>query len=90
MDAILTNTKAWASGLAGLVLCGTAIHEWLYHEHHRYASGPSEVLAVGFLAGAVVAFTVMFIAKELAEHKRDTFAHLTEAERKQRYEDYLR
>ena len=33
--------------------------------------------------GGVLAFVVMFIAKDVAEHKRDTFAHLTEAERKQ-------
>jgi RsiW-degrading membrane proteinase PrsW (M82 family) len=89
MDAILTNTKAWASGLAGLVLVGAAIHEWLYHQHHRYAPGPSEVLAVGFLAGGVVAFVVMFIAKELTVHQGDIYAHLTDAERRQKAE-YLR
>jgi hypothetical protein len=88
MDAILTNTKAWVSGLAGLVLVGAAIHEWLYHQHHRYASGPSEVLAVGFLAGGVVAFVVMFIAKELTSHKDEMWAHLTDAERKQRFDEY--
>jgi len=69
LDAILTNTKAWLAGLAGLVFCGLAIHEWNYHRHHPYASGPSTVMAIGFLAGAVVAFVVMFLAKELAAHK---------------------
>jgi hypothetical protein len=92
MNAILTNTKAWVSGLAGLVLVGAAIHEWLYHQHHRYASGPSEVLAAGFLAGGVVAFVVMFIAQELTSHKGDIFEHayLTDLERKQRFDEYLK
>ena len=75
IDAILSRTLAWVPGAAGLVLVWASYHEWSYHRHHHFAPGPSGVLAVGFLAGAVVAFTVMFLAKELGEHTGDVFAH---------------
>lgn len=71
MKAILDNGKALVSGLAGIVLAGTSIHEWLYHEHHKYASGPSVVIAVGCAAGAVVAFVVMFMATEIAAREQE-------------------
>lgn len=71
MKAILDSGKALISGLAGIVLAGTSIHEWLYHEHHKYASGPSVVIAVGCAAAAVVAFVVMFMATEIAEREEE-------------------
>jgi len=71
VDHILTNTRAWVSGLAGLVLVGTSVHEWLYHEHHKYASGPSIVIAIGCAAGAVVAFVVMNIAVDVADREKE-------------------
>jgi hypothetical protein len=84
MESILTKTTAWVPGLAGLALVWAGVHEWIYHYDHPHAAGPSGVLALGFLAGAAVAFAVMFLAKELREHIESTSAHLTEEERERR------
>ena len=75
MDDILTNTKAWVSGVAGVVLLGCAVHEWLYRYHHPHASGPAGVMAVAFGAAAVVAFAVLFIARDLSIHRATVGEH---------------
>lgn len=57
----------YASGVAGAVLVYLAYHEAAYNHTHRYAAGPSSVLAVGFGCCALVAFTVSLIAFSLTD-----------------------
>lgn len=62
LDDVLTTTLAWIPGVAGVALTWAGVHEWLYHHDHPHAAGPSGIMAVGFLAGATVAFAVMRLA----------------------------
>jgi hypothetical protein len=80
LESRFANATTWVPGTAGVVLAWAAIHEWNYNRHHHYAPGPSGVLALGFLAGAAVAFSVMLIARRLrerAEHDDAVRAALT-------------
>src|ERR1700690_2745241 len=66
---ILTTTKAWAAGLAGIALLVIGAREWDYNTDHPFARGTSGVLTGGFFAGAVVAFVVMLIARDVARNR---------------------
>ena len=66
---ILTTTKAWLAGLAGIALLVIGAQEWDYNSDHPFARGTSGVLTVGFFAGAVVAFVVMLIARDVARNR---------------------
>jgi hypothetical protein len=56
-------TAALVLAVIGAVLCaGVAVHEWQYHQDHKYATGVSGVLVVLSLGGLAGCLAVAFLA----------------------------
>jgi len=64
---------AWLGALTAL---GTAFHEWLYHQGHHAAPGPSLALAIGFTAVALVGSAAALTGHALARHFERYERHL--------------
>jgi len=71
--------------IVGVVLAlGVAIHEWIYHQNHKFAPGVSGVLVVLALAVACGCFAAADIAYHRMTEKADAHRRYRDAELRRR------